>query len=103
MEDRLLKDLFLGFIKVHILHHADKDKIYGQEFNEELKRHGYHVSYGTLYPIFHRLEEQGYLISVNENVGGKVRRYYDITKKGEKILEKAKLQAKELVEELYEN
>lgn len=103
MEDRLLKDLFLGFIKVHILHHADKDNIYGQEFCEELRRRGYHVSYGTLYPIFHRLEEQGYLKSVNENVGVKVRRYYDITKSVKKILENAKLQAKELVEELYQN
>ncbi|MGK9368378.1 PadR family transcriptional regulator [Melioribacter sp. Ez-97] len=102
MEDKLLKDLFLGFIKVHILHHAYKERIYGQEFNEELKRHGYHISYGTLYPIFHKLEEQGYLISETENVNGKIRRYYSITKNGKKILEKAKQQAKELVDELYE-
>ncbi|AFN74027.1 putative transcriptional regulator, PadR family protein [Melioribacter roseus P3M-2] len=102
MEDKLLKDLFLGFIKAHILHHANKERIYGQEFSEELKRHGYHISYGTLYPIFHKLEEQGYLISETENVNGKIRRYYSITKNGKKILEKAKQQAKELVDELYE-
>jgi len=103
MEDKLFKDLFLGFIKVHILHHAAKERIFGQEFNEELKRHGYQISYGTLYPIFHKLEEQGYLNSETENVNGKVRRYYSITKSGKKILEKAKFQAKELVEELYED
>lgn len=102
MEDKLLKDLLLGFIKVHILHHANKERIYGQEFSEELKRHGYQISYGTLYPIFHKLEEQGYLISETENVNGKIRRYYSITKNGKKILEKAKQQAKELVDELYE-
>lgn len=102
MEDKLLKDLFLGFIKVHILHHAAKEKIYGQEFSAELKRHGYQISYGTLYPLFHKLEENGYLQSESENVNGKVRRYYTITKSGKKILEKAKYQAKELVEELYE-
>ncbi len=102
MEDKLLKDLFLGFIKVHILHHAAKERIYGQEFSEELQRHGYQISYGTLYPLFHKLEETGYLISANENVHGKVRRYYSITANGKKILEKAKLQAKELVGELYE-
>lgn len=103
MKDKLLKDLFLGFIKVHILYHTSKEKIYGQKFSEELSRHGYQISYGTLYPIFHKLEESGYLKSETENVNGKVRRYYTITKSGKKILEKAKLQAKELVEELYEN
>lgn len=102
MKDKLLKDLLLGFVKVHILYHADKEAIFGQEFNKELQRHGYELSCGTLYPIFHRLEEQGYLKSTKENVNGKVRRYYTITKSGKKILEKAKLQAKELVEELYE-
>jgi DNA-binding PadR family transcriptional regulator len=103
MQDKLLKDLFLGFIKVHILHHADKERIFGQEFSEELQRHGYRISYGTLYPVFHKLEEQGYLKSESENVKGKLRRYYSITNNGKKILEKAKLQAKELVEELYED
>jgi len=102
MKDKLLKDLFLGFIKVHILYHAAKERIYGQEFSAELQRHGYQISYGTLYPLFHKLEENGYLQSESENVNGKIRRYYTITKNGKKILEKAKLHAKELVEELYE-
>jgi len=103
MNDKLLKDLFVGFIKVHILHHAAKEKIYGQDFSAELQRHGYQISFGTLYPLFHRLEEQKYLKSESVNVNGKVRRYYSITNSGKKILEKAKLQAKELVEELYED
>ena len=103
MEDRLLKDLFLGFIKVHILYHADKEPIFGQEFYQELQRHGYDFSFGTLYPIFHKLEEEGYLKSTKENVGGKIRRYYNITQSGKRILEKAKLQAKELVEELFDD
>lgn len=102
MEDNLLKDLLLGFIKVHILYHADKETIYGQEFHKELKRHGYDLSFGTLYPIFHKLEEQGYLKSSKKNVNGKIRRYYRITSSGRKIFKKAKLQAKELVDELYE-
>lgn len=103
MKDKLLKDLFLGFIKVHILYHANKERIFGKEFNEELQKHGYEISFGTLYPIFHKLEQQGYLISETENVNGKIRRYYTITKNGKKILKKARLQAKELVEELYED
>ncbi len=103
MEDKLIKDLLLGFIKVHILYHADKEPIFGQEFQEELHRHGYDVSFGTLYPIFHKLEQQGYLQSTKKNVNGKVRRYYTITENGKTILEKARLQAKELVDELFED
>ncbi|MBZ0180135.1 MAG: PadR family transcriptional regulator [Melioribacteraceae bacterium] len=103
MNDKLLRDLLLGFVKVHILHHADKEPIFGQEFHEELKRHGYDLSFGTLYPIFHKLEADGYLKSKKENINGKIRRYYSITATGKKLLNKAKEQAKELVEELYED
>lgn len=48
MDNDLVRDFFLGFIKIHILHHANKEKIYGKEFVEELERHGYKISYGTL-------------------------------------------------------
>lgn len=102
MSDQLLKDLFLGFIKVHILHHAEKELIFGQEFHKELQRHGYEISFGTLYPILHKLEKQSYLKSFKEKVNGRIRRYYEITRSGRIILKKAKSQAKELVSELYE-
>jgi len=103
MNDRLLRDLLLGFIKIHILYHTGKTRVFGQEFRHELQRHGYHVSYGTLYPIFHKLEAQGYLKSTRENINGRIRRYYTLTRSGRTILGKAKRQAKELVEELYED
>lgn len=102
MQDKLMRDFLLGFIKLHILHHAQEEPIYGQEFHSELKRHGYELSFGTLYPIFHKLEKSGYLKSKQENVGGKIRKYYYITKKGAKILEQSKIKAKELVDELFE-
>jgi PadR family transcriptional regulator PadR len=101
MKDKLLSDLLFGFIKIHILYHAEKGKIFGQEFRNELERHGYQVSFGTLYPVFHKLEEQKYLKSEKININGRIRRYYRITAKGRRILDKAKKQAKELVDELY--
>ena len=94
---------FLGFIKVHILHHAAKESIYGQEFSEELKRHGYEVSFGTLYPIFHKLEAKGFIESKKKLVNGKIRKYYTITSKGEELLSEAREKAKELVDELFED
>ena len=61
MEDIITRDFFLGFIKLHMLYHSKKEEIYGQKFRNELARHGYEISFGTLYPIFHKLEKSGYL------------------------------------------
>jgi PadR family transcriptional regulator, regulatory protein PadR len=36
----LMRDVFLGFMRVHILHHAAKERIFGLEMIEELRRHG---------------------------------------------------------------
>ncbi|HLB71055.1 MAG TPA: PadR family transcriptional regulator [Candidatus Methanoperedens sp.] len=94
------KDFFLGFIKVHILHHASKDEIYGVEILDELRRHGYSLSPGTLYPALHLLERRGYLKSRKEIVNGKVRKYYSITSDGLEMLEKSKMKIRELVDEV---
>ncbi len=98
----LIRDFLLGFIKIHILYHAKIEKIYGKEFHEELNRHGYNMSFGTLYPIFHRLEKTGYLASEKVNINGKIRKYYTITKKGRSALAAARQKANELVMELAE-
>ncbi len=103
MEDRIFRDFFLGFIKLHILYHSKKEEIYGKEFKNELARHGYDISFGTLYPIFHKLEKNGYLISRKANIEGKIRKYYSITDKGDAILKKSKHRARELFNELSEN
>ena len=72
----MLRDFFLGFIKIHILHHASKEPVYGLWLIEELGRHGYKLSPGTLYPVLHKLEEERLLKSYTENVSGKIRKYY---------------------------
>lgn len=96
----MLKFLFLGFVRIHILHHACEGPIYGTGINEELARHGYNLSPGTLYPILHGLEEQGFLLSRSEVVDGKVRKYYEATAKGREALMEAKSKIVELVEEV---
>jgi len=99
----IFRETFLGFIRVHLLHHAAKEPIFGSEMLEELRRHGYALSPGTLYPILHGLEEAGYLRSEQEVVGGKVRRYYSGTARGAKVLEKLKLKIRELTDEVLED
>lgn len=96
----MLKDFFLGFIKIHILYHASRDPIYGVEILEELERHGYRLSPGTLYPTLHRLEKDGYLESRSKVVRGKVRKYYTITDRGLIALNEARQKIAELVNEV---
>ncbi len=100
MQDPILRKLFLGFIQVHILHHAKEEPVFGAFMIEELKSHGYDISPGTLYPIFHKLEQAELLSVEDKNVDGKIRKYYSITEKGEQVLTEAKKKAKELVREL---
>ncbi|MGD1822214.1 MAG: PadR family transcriptional regulator [Pleomorphochaeta sp.] len=95
MQDPIRK-IFLAFIQLHILHHAKKEPIYGSWMIEELKHHGYDISAGTLYPIFHNLEKADLIISEKRNINGKIRKYYSITEKGENTL----LQAKDKIDEL---
>jgi DNA-binding PadR family transcriptional regulator len=96
----MLRDFFLGFIKIHILHHAEQEPVYGLALIQELARHGYTLSPGTLYPILHGLEKDGYLLSEERVVGGKVRKYYIITEEGSRTLVEARDKIRELVDEV---
>src|SRR4051794_41907875 len=66
----MLRDFFLGFVKIHILHHAAQEPIYGLAMIDELRRHGYEVSPGTIYPVLHTLEAGGYLSREERVIGG---------------------------------
>jgi len=94
------KRLFLGFVRVHLLHHAGEGEIYGTEMLEELGRHGYAMSAGTLYPILHELEKAGCLKGRKAVVKGKARRYYAITPLGRRVLGNSKRKIKELAGEV---
>lgn len=92
--------LLSGLVQLHVLYHAAKDEVFGQGMIEELRRHGYSVGPGTLYPMLHRLEERGYLKVREERNGRTMRRYYRATPKGAAALEAVKPQVRELFEEL---
>lgn len=99
----LEKDLYSGLIRLHILHHACQEPIFGAGIIEELARHGYRLSPGTLYPLLHGLEEKGYLRSTGETHGRQMRRTYRATPKGRKALAAAKGKVRELFAEMLED
>ena len=73
-------DLLTGFIRLHILHHAAEQEIYGQWMIDELARHGYRLSPGTLYPMLHAMERNGYLTSRVQREGRVGRKLYKATR-----------------------
>jgi DNA-binding PadR family transcriptional regulator len=100
MVSKVERKLFLGFIQIHILYHASKEKLYGLWMIEELKEHGYSISPGTIYPMLSIMEKDGMLNSFEENVEGKIRKYYKTTKLGFETMNLAKEKAIELIKEI---
>ncbi|MFW6280707.1 MAG: PadR family transcriptional regulator [Halanaerobium sp.] len=100
MENKILRKIFLAFMRIHILHHAKKEEFFGLWMIDELKGHGYEVSSGTIYPILHAMEKDELLKIEKRVVEGKVRKYYSITDKGEAVLMEAEEKTKELFKEI---
>jgi len=99
MQDPIRK-IFLAFIEIHILYHAKKEPIYGSWMIEELKNHGYDISAGTLYPIFHKLEKNNLIESKKVLIEGKIRKYYSTTELGNDTLNEAIEKINELKNEI---
>lgn len=97
----MLAEFFRGFIKIHILFHAEQGPVYGLQMAEELGHHGYtSLSPGTLYPTLHSLEEAGYLVAESVLVSGRWRKYYSITAAGQAALGEIKAKLAELAGEV---
>jgi DNA-binding PadR family transcriptional regulator len=103
MATDVLRHLFTGFVRLHVLHHASQEPICGVDITAELKRHGYRIGPGTLYPLLHDLEQAGYLSSSRSIVGGKQRKNLRITAAGRRLLRRARTQLRELVAEVLED
>jgi DNA-binding PadR family transcriptional regulator len=99
----LTREILLGFWKVHIMHHAAEHPVIGQWVLTELRRHGYDISPGTLYPLLKRLERNGWLRSeVAVGEGKRRRRYYHLTARGAAVLDVLRETVVELHHEVVE-
>lgn len=96
----IARNFFLGFIRLHILFHATQEPVFGLDLIRELARHGYSLSPGTLYPLLHGLERDGFMKSDKQVVGGKVRKYYLATEAGRAALAEALAKVRELMNEV---
>jgi PadR family transcriptional regulator PadR len=97
---KLYRDLLLGFVRLHVLHYASREAVYGAGVAAKLEEHGYNLSPGTLYPLLHDLEAAGMLEREEWVVDGKVRKYYRITVLGNMTLDAARRMMLDLVDEV---
>ncbi len=96
----VVRDFQRGAVRLHVLHHAAEGHVSGVWLSDELGRHGYRISPGTLYPLLHDLEDAGLLVSHEQVVRGRVLRYYAVTDEGRRTLADARAALVELAREL---
>lgn len=80
--------LYKGTLQNIILKLLVKEvKMYGYQMTQrakELTKGELEMTEGALYPILHKLENEGVIYSEVENVNGRDRKYYFLTEKGKK-------------------
>lgn len=103
MANDVLRHLYLGFIRLHVLYHADKEAICGVELMEELTHHGYDIGPGTMYPMLHQMLDSGLLNSTEEVIRGKRRKNFRITARGRRLLREARIKLRELASEVLDD
>jgi DNA-binding PadR family transcriptional regulator len=96
------RELYSGLIRLHVLHHAAHEPIFGLGMVEELARHGYRISPGTLYPLLHGLAKKGYLRAAELRNGKSRRKVYRATRLGRNALRAATSKVRVLFRELME-
>jgi PadR family transcriptional regulator PadR len=96
------REILLAFWKVHILHHASEAPIHGQWIITELRRHGYEISPGTLYPLLNRMARYGWLKCRKVPGGARARKDYRLTTAGRKVLALVRAQVEEMYEEVVQ-
>jgi PadR family transcriptional regulator, regulatory protein PadR len=96
------REILLAFWKIHILHHASEHPIYGQWMLQELRRHDFDLSPGTLYPLLERMAKQGWLRAKRSPKprARNARREYLLTREGARELAALRRSVRELHREL---
>lgn len=92
------KTLVSGSMTMLILKLLSEKDMYGYEMISDLRERSenvFELKAGTLYPLLHGMEEKNLLLAYEQEVMGKVRKYYSITKEGRKMLQSREEEWKE--------
>ena len=67
---------------------------------EEMTAGRIKLTYGALYPVLHKLESEGVLVTTSENFNNRTRIYYTLTPKGDKVVIEKIREMTEFIESL---
>lgn len=84
------RSLVSGSMTMLLLNLLEEKEMYGYEMIETLRERSnnvFELKAGTLYPLLHGLEEKRLLTVSEKEAGGKIRKYYQITQEGRKVLD----------------
>ena len=97
-------DLLKGSLKTIVLKLLEENgRMYGYEITrrvEELTKGKIMLTYGALYPVLHKLENEGVLITESENFNNRIRIYYSLTPKGHSVVAEKIREMMEFIESL---
>ncbi|MGH3457036.1 PadR family transcriptional regulator [Aeromicrobium sp.] len=96
----VVREFRTAAVRLHVLHHAAEGEVHGAWMSTELGHHGHRISAGTLYPLLHRMEEAGLLMSHTKVVDGRRLRLYRATSRGRTVLRQCRSALSELADEL---
>ena len=83
------KSLLSGSTSMLVLRLLEGRDMYGYEMIENLREKSqdvFQLKAGTLYPLLHSMESKGYVKSYEKEAQGKVRKYYSLTREGNRYL-----------------
>ncbi len=83
---RMLQSFWQGMVRFVILNQAAQRPVYGGELRRQLRKLGYDISPGSLYPLLHAMERGGLLASHIKIFKGRARKYYKLTPSGRDCL-----------------
>lgn len=89
MAERFQRDLVRGSLDLMVLSVLSSGKKYGYLIQKEVRQASHarvDLAAGTLYPLLHRLEDEGLVRSTWDDSTGRQRKWYDITARGTKAL-----------------
>lgn len=97
-------ELLKGSLKTIVLKVLEENgRMYGYEITrkvEELTRGKIILTYGALYPVLHKLEAEGVLVTESENFNNRIRIYYMLTPKGKSVVKEKLIELAEFIETL---
>jgi PadR family transcriptional regulator PadR len=97
-------ELLKGSLKTIVLKLLKENgRMYGYEITrkvEELTGGKINLTYGALYPVLHKLESEGVLITESENFNNRIRIYYSLTPKGDSVVAEKIKELTEFMESL---